>query len=127
MSLITRINALAQAVAADIKALQQTSPSCIVNFDGTQAAPVIRWGYNVASITKVSTGRYRITFATAMSSTGYVVTGSPTRANATDANGILRPRGGGLTAQYVEVVTGPGGTTSLEDYDTISLVIHGGK
>jgi hypothetical protein len=45
----------------------------------------------------------------------------------TDANGILRARGGGMTVDYVEIVTGPGGVTSLSDYDTISLVIFGGR
>ncbi len=127
MSLITRINALIGSVGADVKALRQICPSCIVAFDGTQSPPTIKWGYNVVSVTKVSTGRYKVTFTTPMANTNYAVTGSPTRGGSTDANGILRPRGGGLALGSVEIVTGPGGSTSLEDYDTISVVIFGGK
>jgi len=31
-----------------------------------------------------------------------------------------------MTVDYVEIVTGPGGATSLSDYDTISVMILGG-
>ncbi|WP_113023961.1 hypothetical protein [Aquitalea palustris] len=126
-SVVGRIIAAFQSVAADIKSLRQIAPTCLVNFNGSGSTPTIRWGYNVASITKVSTGRYRVNFTTQMANINYVVAGSPTSAGLTDANGIVRARGGGMTVDYVEIVTGPGGVTSLSDYDTISVMIFGGR
>jgi hypothetical protein len=117
---VSQFLAALQSIGSDIKALQQLSPSCLLCFNGSVSPPTIKWGYNVASITKVSTGRYRVYFATKMASINYIVTGSPTGASMTDANGILRARGGEMTVDYVEIVTGPGGVTSLSDYDTIS-------
>jgi hypothetical protein len=100
-TLVSRFLTALQSVGSDIKALQQLCPSCLVNFNGAVSTPTVRWGYNVASITKVSTGRYRVYFATKMASINYIVTGSPTGASMTDANGILRARGGGMTVDYV--------------------------
>ena len=44
-----------------------------VNFDGT-GTPAIRRGFNVSSITDLGTGRYTITFTTAMVDVDYCVT-----------------------------------------------------
>jgi hypothetical protein len=44
-----------------------------INFDATTST--IRGSFNVASITKIGTGRFTITFTTAMPNANYVVTG----------------------------------------------------
>jgi len=50
----------------------QGSAKAWVNFDGS-GTPVIRASYNVASVTKTSTGVYTVTFSTAMPDANYVI------------------------------------------------------
>lgn len=47
-----------------------------VTFNGSSSSPTINSSYNVSSVTYNSTGDYTITFATALSSSNFVVSGS---------------------------------------------------
>ena len=59
-----------------------------VNFDGT-GTPSIRASGNVSSVTRITTGRYTVNFATAMPDTNYSFVGICRRENDNTGNGIL--------------------------------------
>ena len=48
-----------------------------VNFNGTTSPGTIRSSFNVSSVTRNSTGNFTINFTTPMSSSDYVIAGSP--------------------------------------------------
>ncbi len=64
------------ALAAKVSSGDASLCKAWVNFDGTAVGPNItpRAGHNIASVTKTSTGRYTVAFATPMSGANYVVT-----------------------------------------------------
>ncbi len=53
-----------------------TSTKAWINFNGRTRNPSIRSNSGIASVTRVSTGEYRINFTTPFATTGYVMTGS---------------------------------------------------
>ena len=75
MSMAAHIAALASRVATEIKTLVRPEHPGIarawVTFGYDGSAIRIAASYNVASITRQATGRYRITFATPFSDTHY--------------------------------------------------------
>jgi hypothetical protein len=75
MSLASRITALASRIGLEVKTkIDATHPGLArawVCFGYVGGQIVIRAAYNVASVTRMATGRYRVTFATAMPDTNY--------------------------------------------------------
>jgi hypothetical protein len=71
-----------------------------VNFDGTGTVS-IRAGYNVASISDVAVGQYRINFTSAMIDTNYAV------------------MSGGANAEFV--FSSPGGVSTSTDYASVVI------
>jgi len=65
-----------------IPALDKRMAKVWVNFNGTSTV-AIRSSYNVSSITDISTGEYRINFATALANTNFCLS---TNANPTATN-----------------------------------------
>lgn len=70
---------------------------------------------NVSSVTRLSTGQYRVNFTTAMSSTGYA-------AMMTSGNEGLAARDGGRATTYVNV-TNTDGNYAVRDANYISVAI----
>ena len=70
MSLATRITALASRIGLEVKTKIDASHPGVarawVCFGYTGSQVVIRASYNVASVTRLATGRYRVSFASAM-------------------------------------------------------------
>lgn len=46
-----------------------------VNFDASTTPPTVRTQFNVSSVTRLATGRFQISFTTAMPDTSYVAAG----------------------------------------------------
>lgn len=59
-----------------------------VNFDGYNSPYSIRSSFNVSSITRTTTGRYTITFTTAMPDANYSVAGSAQNSGGINSNVI---------------------------------------
>ena len=73
---VTQLKAALELLYAPYGTSAGASTKAWANFDGTASSPVVAAGANVASITKVSTGVYTLTFTTAMANTHYAVSGS---------------------------------------------------
>lgn len=75
MSLASRITALASRVGLEVKTkIDATHPGLArawVCFGYVGNQMVVRSSHNVASVTRTAAGRYRVTFATAMSDANY--------------------------------------------------------
>jgi hypothetical protein len=116
---------LVAALAAKITGSKQGLINASVMFVGS--GPSIVNNFNVASITKVSTGIYDINFATPMDHTSFSVVGMACDDAAVQAivyeNGS---NGSTRTQNKVRIVTGvPGGST--RDFSVINVIIVGGK
>mgnify|MGYP005841075507 CR=1 FL=1 len=79
MSLASRIADLAGRIGLEVKTkIDATHPGLArawVNFGYVDGQIVVRSSYNVASVTRLAYGRYRLTFATAMPDADYCWTG----------------------------------------------------
>ena len=75
MSLASRITALASRIGLEVKTKIDASHPGVarawVCFGYTGSQVVIRASYNVASVTRLATGRYRVSFASAMPNADY--------------------------------------------------------
>lgn len=116
---------LASALAAKITGSKQALITASVVFVGS--GPTIINNFNVASITKVTTGIYDINFAAPMDNTAFSVVGMACDDSAVQAmvyeNGS---NGSTRTTGKVRIVTGvPGGST--RDFSVINVIIGGGK
>jgi hypothetical protein len=113
---------LANAPASPVKAL--------VYFDASSGSPVIQGSTNVASITDLGSGRFRINFTTAMSSVNYVVAAMVNGYNNNQANVSINMRHTGSVPQSgsssklvgsFEMLCGDGG--NLRDCVDINIVV----
>ena len=108
-----------------IKAVQSNAlPTAWVNFNG-QGTVAIREAHNVASVTDLGAGRYRVNFASPMANTNYGIFGLHGMASsASDERNNLYIDGKTTTyAQfYTTNVHGQAG-----DWDNVSILIMGGK
>jgi hypothetical protein len=116
---------LATALATKITGSKQALVTASVLFVGS--GPTIINNFNVASITKITTGIYDINFAAPMDNTAFSVVGMASDDNAVQAivyeNGS---NGSTRTQNKVRIVTGvPGG--SSRDFSVINVIIVGGK
>ena len=75
MSLASQLSALASRIGNEIKGLIRPDHPGLarawVNFGYANGSVQVRAAHNVASVTRLATGRYRIAFETAMADTGY--------------------------------------------------------
>lgn len=106
-------------VAPATQQYHKSAAKAWVNFNGTGVI-AIRDSYNVASITDLGIGNYRITFDTNMSNTNYAVVGGGNR------NGVNTPNSIEIsvrTTTHVEVLCGT--STGSVDLEMVSLVVYG--
>lgn len=92
-----------------------------VNFDGTSGT--IKSSYNVSSVTRTTTGTYRITFATPMTDVNYIAQFSSNALASTNQQNAAYPIAFNLN--YVDVVNRVGDT--LLDRTYCALVVFGGR
>ena len=128
MSLASQLAALASRIGNEIKGLIRPDHPGLarawVNFGYVNGAVQLRAAFNVASVTRLAAGRYRISFETAMPDTAYcwLATGRSNTATGTIRFAAAR----GTTDNKVEagleiVCTSSSG--SLADSSEISLVV----
>lgn len=116
----------------DTGAEYQISPAApiraMVNFNGIGAigAQTIRSQFNVTSVTKTATGKYTITFTTAMPDANYVVMATGMRNSAGDiSNGLISGNAtysNSVTTALVKVEFN-GGSSSLQDVLMGNIII----
>jgi hypothetical protein len=101
-----------------------TKAKAWVNFNGTGTV-AIRDSYNVASITDLGVGLYRINFSTAMSDINYCVVGSASNPDGTVGQcPILSVDDANKTTTYFDVTTAQIGGSSANYYDPVSVYIQ---
>lgn len=102
-----------------------------VNFDGVPVTPSIRSNYNVSSVTKISSGRFRVNFTNAMSNSNYSVGGMAQRQYSPGGPGDFKiavlasqdPPSGNMTTTFVDVETGPNSVNIQQDAYMASVII----
>ena len=75
MSIVAQLSALATRIGSEIKGLIRPDHPGLarawVNFGYVSGAIQLRAAYNVASVTRLAAGRYRVTFMTPFADTGF--------------------------------------------------------
>ena len=129
MSLASRISALASRVGLEVKTkIDATHPGLArawVCFGYIGSQIVVRSSHNVASVTRTSTGRYRVTFATAMPDANYCWTAlarSSTNSG-TQRIAIVRSTSDQKTVQYVDISCATS-SASFSDSSEINLTVY---
>jgi hypothetical protein len=128
MSLASRISALASRVGLELKTKVGTTHPGLARawvcfgYVGNQI--VVRASYNIASVARMGTGRYRVSFATAMPDTNYCWTAlarSSTNSS-TQRIAIVRSTSDLKTAQYVDISCATT-SASFDDSTEINLTV----
>jgi len=129
MSFASRISALASRVGLEVKTkIDATHPGVArawVCFGYIGSQIVVRSSHNVASVTRTSTGRYRVTFATAMPDANYCWTAlarSSTNSG-TQRIAIVRSTSDQKTVQYVDISCATS-SASFSDSSEINLTVY---
>lgn len=127
MSLATRVSALAVRIGQEIKGLvRPTHPGLArawANFGYTGAAIRLGPSYNVASVTRLAAGQYRVTFASAFADADYCWV-----ASARSDSGLLTVRysaarsADGKTASTLDLVC-TNSSGALADTSEMNLVV----
>ena len=129
MSLATRISALTIRLAREIRTLVRPGHPGLarawVTFGYDGSAIRIAASYNVASITRQATGRYRITFATPFSDTHYcwIAFARSSVNSGTARMALARQTSDAKTARYIEVACATG-STSFADTSEMNVVVY---
>ena len=129
MSLTTQLTALTHRLATEIKALIRPDHPGLArawaNFGYVGGAVELRADYNVASVTRVATGRFRVTFATPFADTNYcwVATGRSNLATGTIRFAAARSTTDGKTTTTLDIVC-ISSAGSLADTTEINLVVY---
>ena len=128
MSLTSQISALASRVATEIKALVRPDHPGLarawVSFGYIGGTIQISAAYNVSGVTRLSTGRYRISFATPLANAQYCWVAFSRAIN--DSNvyrALVRPGSDAKTAAYVEVAHARDNQT-LADTTEMNVVVY---
>jgi hypothetical protein len=128
MSLASRISMLASRIGLEIKnKIDADHPGLAkawVCFGYVDGQIVILASYNVASVTRTATGRYRITFALGMPDTSYCWTAlvrSSTNSS-TQRIAIVRSTSDQKTTQYVDISCATA-SASFSDSTEINLTV----
>ena len=129
MSLATHITALASRIGLEVKTKIDASHPGVakawVCFGYVSNQVVIRAAHNVASVTRLGTGRYRVTFAVAMPDANYCWTAlarSSTNSG-TQRIAIVRSSTDQKTAQYVDISCATT-SASFDDSSEINLTVY---
>ena len=129
MSLASRISALASRVGLEVKTkIDATHPGVArawVCFGYVGNQVVVRASHNVASVTRLGSGRYRVTFAMAMPDTNYCWTAlarSSTNSG-TQRIAIVRSIADQKTAQHADISCATS-SASFSDSSEINLVVY---
>ena len=128
MSLATRLTALASRIGLEVKTKIDASHPGVakawVCFGYVSNQVVIRASYNVASVTRLGTGRYRVTFVNAMPDADYCWVAS-TFKNATllglQRIALVRANGDTQTAQHLDVSCAS--STAATDADELNVTV----
>ena len=129
MSLASQMAALASRVAAEIKTLVRPEHPGVarawVTFGYSGSVIQISASHNVATVTRLAAGRYRITFLQPFADANYCwLAFARSTANSGSARTALaRSTSDAKTAAYVDVVCATG-NTSLADTTEMNLVVY---
>ncbi len=129
MSLASHIAALASRVAAEIKTLVRPEHPGIarawVSFGYIGSAIQISAYHNVATVTRLAAGRYRITFSQPFVDANYcwLAFARSTGNSGSARTALARSTSDAKTAAYVEVVCATS-NTSLADTTEMNLVVY---
>lgn len=129
MSLATQISALASRLATEIRSLVRPEHPGIarawVSFGHIGGSIQIGASHNVAGVTRLAAGRYRISFATPFADANYCwLAFARSSANTgTTRTALARSTSDAKTADYVEVICATG-NTSLSDTTEMNLVVY---
>ena len=129
MSLVAPRSTLTTRIGPAIKGPLRPAPPGLarawVNFGYVGGAIQLRAAFNVASVTRLGTGRYRIEFETPFPDAKYcwVATGRSNTATGTIRFAAARGTTDGKTANYLELVC-TSAAASLADTPEISLVVY---
>lgn len=128
MSLVAQLSALAGRIGTEIKGLIRPDHPGLArawaNFGYVSGAIRLRAAYNVASVTRLSKGRYRITFAIPFADAYYCWVATA-RSNATSSIRVAAARTttDGKTASTLDVVC-VSSAGSLADTTELNLVVY---
>lgn len=128
MSLVAQLSLLATRIGTEIKGLIRPDHPGLarawVNFGYVGGQVRLRAAHNVASVTRIGTGRYRISFATPFPDAGYcwVATARSNTATGTIRFAAARSTTDDKTPEYLELVC-ISAAGSLADTAEISLVV----
>lgn len=129
MSLATQLSLLAVRIGTEIKGLIRSDHPGLArawaNVGYAGSAMQLRADYNVASVTRLAAGRYRITFKTAFADVNYcwVATGRSNTATKTIRFAAARSTTDGKTTTTLDIVcTSAAG--SLADATEINVVVY---
>ena len=129
MSLVAQLSALATRIGSEIKGLVRPDHPGLakawVNFGYVGSAVQLRAAHNVASVTRLGTGRYRIEFATPFADAKYcwVATGRSNTATGTIRFAAARGTTDDKTTDYLELVC-TSGAASLADSLEICVAVY---
>ena len=129
MSLASRISALASRVGLEVKTkIDATHPGLArawVCFGYVGSQIVVRSSHNVASVTRLGTGRYRVTFAVAMPDANYCWTALARSSTNSGTQRIANVRSSTdqNTAQYVDITCATT-SASFDDSSEINLMVY---
>ena len=129
MSLVAQLSALATRIGTEIKGLIRPDHPGLarawVNFGYVSGAVQLRAAFNVASVTRLGTGRYRIEFETPFPDAKYcwVATGRSNTATGTIRFAAARSTTDGKAADYLELVC-TSAAASLADSPEVCLVVY---
>lgn len=129
MSLASQMAALASRVAAEIKTLVRPEHPGIarawVTFGYSGSVIQISAAHNVATVTRLAAGRYRITFLQPFPDANYcwLAFARSTGNSGSARTALARSTSDAKTAAYVEVVCATG-NTSLADTTEMNLVVY---
>ena len=129
MSLASQMAALASRVAAEIKTLVRPEHPGVarawVTFGYSGSVIQISASHNVATVTRLAAGRYRITFSQPFVDANYcwLAFARSTGNSGSARTALARSTSDTKTAAYVEVVCATG-NTSLADTTEMNLVVY---
>ena len=130
MSLVAKLSALATRIGAEIKGLVHPSHPGLarawVSFGFNGSAMQVASSYNVATVTRLAAGRYRVTFATPFANANYCWVAT-CRSNTASGNlrfAAARSTTDGKTTSQLELVCTTS-TASLADTTEVNLVVFG--
>lgn len=129
MSLASQISALANRVATEIKSLVRPEHPGIarawVTFGYSGGTIQVRASHNVSGVTRLATGRYRITFAVPFADANYswLAFARSSVNTGTARTALARSTSDAKTAAYVDVACATG-STSFADTTEMNLVVY---